>query len=77
MSEPSVPRKLLSDFSRMNVDAEGKATMGVTKFAKGDMITPTQAELDAFGDRFEPLQVTPQAPDEPPPDETTSARSRR
>lgn len=77
MAEIIGPHRLQSPLSRVETDAEGKP---VTKqYQAGDVITPTEAELKAFGDRLEPLTDAPApAPtEEQPPEEPTSTRSRR
>jgi hypothetical protein len=75
MSETIGPRRLLSPLSRMAVDAEGKTT--TTTYQVDEVITPTQAELDAFGDRLASVTETTASREEPTTDETPSARSRR
>lgn len=66
----------------MDVDAKGKALGTTTHYKAGEWITPTQAELDAFGDRLEAAteaRMPPQAEPQPTetPDEPHAARSRR
>lgn len=80
MSESPGRYRLLSPLSRMEPDAGG--TPQRVRYAVGDVITPTEAELRAFGDRLEPVpeapaQEGPPPPDEPPPDATTRARAHR
>lgn len=41
-------------------------------FQKGDEFVPTEAELDAFSDRLEPVGGTPDEEEDPPPEETES-----
>ena len=60
--------------SRYEPDAEGKPVRKAYK--AGDVFTPTEAELKAFGDRLEPVTGTP-APtphEEPLPDEPHAGR---
>jgi len=42
-----------------------------TVFEEGDELTPTEAELDAFGDKFEPIEDAGQRPAASSPDETS------
>lgn len=77
--------RVTGPFARPEKDAEGKTI--TVQYTQGDVITPTQDQLDAFPDRFElPPEgyvlagATPAASapaEEPPPEEPTSARSRR
>jgi hypothetical protein len=70
MAETIGPHRLLSPISRVEPDAEGKPQ--TKQYQAGDVITPTEAELAAFGDRLEPAPDVPA----PAPDEPTT-RSRR
>jgi hypothetical protein len=74
VSETIGPHRLKSPLSRLETDAEGKP---VTKqYQTGEVITPTEAELKAFGDRLEPV-TDASAPAEEPPAEEPAPRSRR
>ena len=76
MAETIGPHRLKSPLSRVEPDADGKP---VTKqYQEGDVITPTAAELAAFGDRLEPVTDAPAPPaSEAPPPEEPAPRSRR
>ena len=72
--------RLTGPFSRQEKDAEG--TTITVQYQTGDVITPTQEQLDAFPDRFalppEGYVLAETRPTEdPPPDEPHAARSRR
>jgi hypothetical protein len=74
--------RVTGPYSRQEKDAEGKTI--TVEYKQGDVITPTQEQLDAFPDRFElPPEgyvlapTTPAPAEEAPPDEPTAPRSRR
>lgn len=71
MAESPGRYRLLSPLSRLEPDAEG--TPQRVRYQVGDVITPTEAELKAFGDRLEPVMEAPAPPEQPLP----SPRSRR
>jgi hypothetical protein len=70
MAETIGPHRLLSPISRVEPDEGG--TPQTKQYQAGDVITPTEAELAAFGDRLDPVTDVPA----PAPDEPTT-RSRR
>jgi hypothetical protein len=74
MAEQTAQYRLKSPMSRVEPDAEGKPQ--TKQYQAGDVITPTEEELKAFGDRLEPVTETPAPVPDPVPDETTP-RSRR
>ena len=69
--------RLKTDFSRLERDEKDR--LRGKQYAAGDLIEPTPEELRAFPDKFEPVtgMPAPTPTEEPPPDEPTSARSRR
>ena len=75
--------RLTGPFSRQEKDAEG--TQVTVEYKTGDVITPTQEQLEAFPDRFALppegyvlAEATPAPTEEPPAaEEPTRARSHR
>jgi len=74
MAETTQPHRLKSALSRVETDAAGKPQ--TKQYQEGVVITPTAAELKAFGDRLEPVTDAPTPAPEPVPDETATTRRR-